>query len=441
VSNCMGPKNKRGELKKTLVRLSLFLLVTQVYYQSPVHYIEDSAYSLLMDEAILHQGTPNMIVYQVPHGTSLGFLNGYPWNIALVKGRLIYVFPWGSPILALPGVAIANALGYVVAPRHVYSDANETQMQEVFTTLLSGLIVCLVYEAAAALLPVSWSLVIALSVAFGTQMWSSVSRSLWPQTWYLCLIMVIILLLLRGWLRPAILATLLAWSGFVRPMAAPALLILGVFILIELKSHWARIIYLATGLLWAGLLGTMMLFFVGHLLAPVYNPQLMAITGFGARLAGVLFSPSRGLLIYVPVVLVPLYLSARYWRHLPQRRLAILALAEIFSTTVTLACCRIWWSGWSYGPRDLVETIPWLTLLTILGTKEFLDDSKMTMNRRVIMIGAATLLLTVSVMMNAPGALSRTANDWNATPNIDTHPERLWDWRHAQFLSWMHRID
>jgi hypothetical protein len=298
----MGPKNKRGELKKTLVRLSLFLLVTQVYYQSPVHYIEDSAYSLLMDEAILHQGTPNMIVYQVPHGTSLGFLNGYPGNIALVKGRLIYLFPWGSPILALPGVAIANALGYVVAPRHVYSDANETQMQEVFTTLLSGLIVCLVYEAAAALLPVSWSLVIALSVAFGTQMWSSVSRSLWPQTWYLCLIMVIILLLLRGWLRPAVLATLLAWSGFVRPIAAPALLILGVFILIELKSHWARTIYLATGLLWAGLLGTMMLFFVGHLLAPVYGLQLgIVITGFGARLAGVLFSPSRGLLIYVPI--------------------------------------------------------------------------------------------------------------------------------------------
>jgi hypothetical protein len=45
----MGPKNKRGELKKTLVRLSLFLLVTQVYYQSPIHDIEDSAYSLLMD--------------------------------------------------------------------------------------------------------------------------------------------------------------------------------------------------------------------------------------------------------------------------------------------------------------------------------------------------------------------------------------------------------
>jgi hypothetical protein len=46
------------------------------------------------------------------------------------------------------------------------------------------------------------------------------------------------------------------------------------------------------------------------------------------------------------------------------------------------------------------------------------------------------LLLIASVAMNAPGALSESANMWNATPNIDTHPERLWDWRHPQFLAW-----
>lgn len=316
-------------MKKPFVSLSLFLLVALVYYKSPVHYIEDSAYSLLMDEAILHQGTPNMNAYQVPRGTHPGFVNGYSWNLALVNGRLIYVFPWGLPILTLPAVAVANALGYVVAPNHVYSVANEVRMQKVFTTLLSALIVCLVYEAAASLLPISWSLMIALSVAFGTQMWSSVSRSLWAQTWYLLLIAMIILLLLRGWSRPAPLATLLVWSGFVRPMAAPTLLILGVYILLALESHSARAVYLTTGLLWAGALGAAMLFFVGHLLAPAYNPKLMEITGFADRLVGVLFSPGRGLLVYVPVVLVPLYLTARYWHHLPQRQLAVLALAAI----------------------------------------------------------------------------------------------------------------
>src|SRR5271156_1508910 len=154
-------------MKRLLVGLSLFLVVALVYYKSPIHYVMDSAYSLLMDEAILHQGTPDMIAYQVPHGASIGFANGYPWNIALVKGRLIYVFPWGLPLLSLPGVAAANALGYVVAPNHVYSVENEIQIQRVITTFLCALFIWLVYEAAASLLPVSWAAMIAVSTAFG----------------------------------------------------------------------------------------------------------------------------------------------------------------------------------------------------------------------------------------------------------------------------------
>jgi hypothetical protein len=139
-------------------------------------------------------------------------------------------------------------------------------MQAVFTAVLSALIVCLVYETAVSLLPISWSLIIALSVAFGRQMWSSVSRSLWAQTWYLLLIAVIVLFLLRGQFRPMLLATLLVWSGFVRPMAAPTLLILGLYIPFELGSLRTRIVYLATGILWAGVLSAVMLFFVGSCL-------------------------------------------------------------------------------------------------------------------------------------------------------------------------------
>jgi hypothetical protein len=184
-----------------------------------------------------------------------------------------------------------------------------------------------------------------------------------------------------------------------------------------------------------------MLFFVGRLLAPLYDPGLMAITGFVGRLAGVLFSPARGLLVYVPIVLVPFYLTARYWLHLPRRQMAILALAAIFSTIVTLACCRIWWGGWSYGPRDLVETVPWLALLTILGAKPFMADCQLTVNRRAMLMGAMALLLTASVTMNAPGALSRSAGLWNVKPNIDSHPDRLWDWRHPQFLAWLQQVD
>ncbi len=36
-------------LKNAIVNVPLFLLVALVYYKSPVHYVEDSKYSLLMD--------------------------------------------------------------------------------------------------------------------------------------------------------------------------------------------------------------------------------------------------------------------------------------------------------------------------------------------------------------------------------------------------------
>jgi hypothetical protein len=85
-----APKVNRSEAKRTFVSVSLFLVVAFTYYKSSVHYVADSKYSLLMDEAILHQGTPNMLAYQVPRGIGPNFAaNGYPWNFALVKGRLI----------------------------------------------------------------------------------------------------------------------------------------------------------------------------------------------------------------------------------------------------------------------------------------------------------------------------------------------------------------
>jgi hypothetical protein len=435
----MRQSNQEGYLRKALILLSLFVSVALVYYESPVHYAEDSGYSLLMSEAILHQGSPNMLGYHVPRVTGPGIINNYSWQIALVKGRLIYAFPWGLPILSLPAVAIANALGYTVAPNHVYNGYSEIRMQGMFSAVLCALVACLVFEAASWLLPLWWSLIIALSVAFGTQMWSDLSRSLWPQTWYLTLISGVILLLLRGWYQPALLASLLGWAGFVRPMAVPTLFIIGAYILFELKSARARVVYLATGLFWAMVFGAIMLFFVGHLLAPVYDfRKLMTTVGSANRLAGILLSPGRGLLVYVPVVLVPLVLMARYWRHLPQRPLAILALAAILATILTLACCRIWWGGWSYGPRDVAESIPWFALITILGVRAWLDDLRLTMTARAMSVGTAALLLIVSIMMNAPGALFPAGMEWNGKPNlIDAHGERLWDWMHPQFLAWL----
>jgi hypothetical protein len=120
---------KNESVKKVSISLSLFLLSLVVYLVSPVRYLNDSAYSILMDEAILEHGTPDMEYYQVPRGQGLPFKNhGYWYTIDLVKGRLLYVYPWGEAFLSLPAVAFFAAVGLKAAPHGVYKITNELVM-------------------------------------------------------------------------------------------------------------------------------------------------------------------------------------------------------------------------------------------------------------------------------------------------------------------------
>jgi hypothetical protein len=105
--------------------------------------------------------------------------------------------------------------------------------------------------------------------------------------------------------------------------------------------------------------------------------------------------------------------------------------------TVILASHGPWWGGGSYGPRDLLDIMPRFVLLTILGLSSFLSDPQPNRQERSTVMVAACLFLFVSVAMNAVGAWSSSAAiDWNDHPPINSHPERVWDWEHPQFLAW-----
>jgi hypothetical protein len=417
----------------------LFLSVACVFYISPVHYLSDSRFSLLMDEAFIHKWTPNMIDYQVPRGHGGDFINdGYLWNIKVIKGRLLYVYPWGSSLLSLPVVALFNAAGFRVAPRNKYDGENETRMQAIITTGLCAVTIWVSYEAAGCLLPLSWSLAIALGTAFGTPIWSSASRSLWPQTWAVLLTTIAIWILLSGSIRPFLLATVLAWSCLVRPQVIPDVIAITGYVLARYdhRFFWR---YVVAGLCWMIPVCAVMMFFTGGFFSAFYSPGMLNFPReFWQRLYGVLLSPARGLLVFSPVTLVPLYLTIRYRKVLPLRRLAILAIVIIAMHLAMLSCWIKWWGGGSYGPRLLLETVPWFVLLAILGIRAFVDDHSLSWRRRLIMGSVAALALVASMATNAPGALVANAISWR---HLDAqHLGPLWDWHHPQFLCWIQRL-
>ncbi len=425
--------------ERAIIGLLVFLSVAGTFYGSRVHYLSDSRFSLLMDEAILHYGTPNMIRYQVPRGDGGPYTNhGYLWTMDMVKGRLLYVFPWGGALLSLPAVAAFDAAGYQIAPNHVYEENHEMAMQAILTALLCALTVWVFFETASSMLPLGWALAIASGAAFGTQMWSSASRSLWPQTWYVLLIALALWILTQERKRPVLLGTLLAWTCLTRPGAPATIALISVYVFFEYgMALFLR--YAATGAAWTLAFAGMMMYFEGTPFAAAYPMSYLALRrDLLMRLYGVLLSPSRGLFVFVPIALLPLYLAIRHWRILPEKKLATLALLVITLHIVILCFYKPWWGGGSYGPRDLLDTIPWFVLLAILGIKAFISDQQPSRQERTIVVLAGSLFLIVSIGMNAIGAFSSSAAiDWNDHPPINSHPERVWDWEHPQFLAWL----
>lgn len=423
-----------------LLGIALFVSVACAFYISPVHYLMDGQFSLLMDEALIHEWTPNMIHYQVPRGHGGMFVNdGYPWQIRIIRGRLLYVYPWGSPLLSLPAVALFNADGFKIAPhwsRYRYSWSNELRMQVLITTAICALTIWVAYIACDYFLPLGWSLTVALAAAFGTSIWSDASRSLWPQAWSVLLLMIAILILLGGRSRPFILGTLLAWSCLARPTMIPQVAAITLYVLVRYNYRflWR---YVAGGLFSAIPACAMMFFFTGSLFSVAYPLVLFDFPHqFWLRLYGLLLSPSRGLLVFSQVILMPVYLVIRYWKVLPERRLAVLALAAIGMHVLILSSYSCWWAG-AYGPRLMLEVVPWFVLLAILGIRAFVEDRDLSFLPRALITSVAAFTLAISIATNAPGALVRNAGGWR-TVDPD-HLEVLWDWRDPQFLCWVQR--
>ena len=422
-----------------VIGIALLVVVAAAFYISPVHYLSDSGFSLMMDEAIIHEWTPDMLSYQVPRGHGTLFINdGYPWNIKIIRGRLLYVYPWGSSLLSLPLVAMLNAAGLRLAPHHKYNGYKELSAQAIITTALSAITILVIYEAAGYLLSLPAALAVTLGAAFGSPIWSSASRSLWPQTWAMLLTTIAIWILLSGSIRPFLLATVLAWSCLVRPQIIPDVAVITGYVLVryDRQFFWR---YLAAGALSTIPICAMTWHFTGGLFSALYSPGMLDFPHkFWLRLYGVLLSPSRGFLVFTPVAFVPLYLTIRYWKALPERRLAIVAIVIIAMHLMMLSSWITWWGGGSYGPRLLLEVVPWFVLLAILGIKAFEEDGSLSRPKRLVTASIGWVLLAASITTNAPGALAANAIGWK---NLDgNHLDALWDWHDPQFLCWIERL-
>ncbi|MBH24711.1 MAG: hypothetical protein CMH57_09725 [Myxococcales bacterium] len=127
---------------------------------------------------------------------------------------------------------------------------------------------------------------------------------------------------------------------------------------------------------------------------------------------GLLVSPSRGVLIYSPIVAVAAAGLVLAWRRGAMDEALAELLKPLGLAALTLWLVAFawydWWGGWAFGYRPLVDTMP----LVCVGLAPALLLAAEDRSRRAVALGLAAF----SIGVQALGAFSYSTLDWNNRP-------------------------
>ncbi len=290
-----------------LLQAAIWAGMFTIFLQSPVPQMNDSQYSMLTAESIIRNHTPDLSSYAIKHyQADLPFdslADGkHAYQLARTNGRLLYGFGHGTSILSIPFVAMMDLVGISPATADgKYNLAGEVIIEKMLAALLMASLVIVFFRLASLRLNWQWSAIVALGAGLGTSVWSTASRGMWAHTWEIMLGGVVVYLLLAaargGSVRPVLLATLVSWMFFVRPIGAVPAVTVGIYILFYRPRE--AIPYAIAGALWLGAFVAYSMRIFGTSVPYYYlsdDPRGIGVH-FMQGLYGTLFSPSRGIFV------------------------------------------------------------------------------------------------------------------------------------------------
>jgi len=421
----------------------VFLGAASLFYVTPVRQLSDSYYSLLLAHQIAAHGALDLGGYFAGDLDSERFpgarFDGLPYQVKRYGDRILYEFPLGAPLLATPWMAVADAMGAGVLDADGHYDRDrERRHQRLLAALFSACFVAGAYAAARRLLAPRPALATTAALALATPLWSTASRGYWSHTAALALVGGILVLLAaraqgsdRGGLRLGLLA---AGAYVCRPTLSILLVLIGLTLLVRRDRRALGRYALGAAPVLGGLVMISELTW-GSLLPPYYTASRLGLPRLEA-LAGVLVSPSRGLLVFEPVLIVLLLYVVLRRDELRYRGLARLGGAGLALHTLAVASFAHWWGGHGYGPRLFTETVFYQTLLAFAAVATLVERGTLDRGWRRGLVA----LVLLGVGIHAGGALSKQGNLWDSRPaEVDRHPERLWEWSDPQWLAWLNK--
>lgn len=418
--------------------LALYL----VYTVSPVRMRTDSIWSIPIALSVLHEGDLDeyrQATDALPHG------------LAESQGSRFSTFPVGASLVAVPFLALADAFAAVPWPieavarqadrwREASWATGDVPLGFFDTTELLVASFCAVVAVLCFFVLVSrfatprTALFLTVVLAVGSPVYSTATRGLWQHGPAMMFVLAAWAVATRGthldsvW-RDAAAGALAGAALVCRPTVLVPLVLLAFFV-----ARHRSVRALAVSLV--GSLAVLVPWLVsthaiwGTWLPACYRASRLEASPalFAEALLGNLISPSRGLLVFLPlVVLLPL--AWRAAREPGERRtLAWGSIVVLLVHWVTISRFPHWWGGHAYGPRLFTDVVPF----ALLGLAPWLDE---VLSARGPRRTAVFALAAACVVIHTRGAVSKATWAWNLEPvSVDEAPARLWDWRDPQFL-------
>lgn len=355
-------------------------------------------------------------------------------------GHYLSAYPLLPAILAAAPAAVLQWTGAI----DLDAPLAPSLIAVITASLLTAAAVALVYLALARIVTPRLALGAAIALGVGTNYWPVVSRTLWQHE----TVAFGLALALVSWLKPSAeipsrdvwLGGLgLAMAGAARPQVSllVALMLAWLTARIGARRAWpagailaaAAITVLLVNALWFGS------WMGGAMHTEAANAITHGVTGtFSGRLfdglAGLLVSPSRGLLVFSPLAAIfgvgALTKSAAH-RDFDLRWLVLAVCGQL----LVYSCYSVWWAGHTFGPRYTLDLLVPAAPLAAVGAAAI---ARWPTGRAVM-----SLLLLWSIAVSFAGAFVYPNERFNTDPDeIDKNHERLWTVGDSQLLRMIH---
>ncbi|MFN2136566.1 MAG: hypothetical protein ACK2UK_11465 [Candidatus Promineifilaceae bacterium] len=400
----------------------------------------DPKLTLLVSQALIDQGTIRLDAYQEDQLMEFPFWDYVSRTAMIIEhdGHFYPYFPAGPSVMSVPFVWAYNLLG------HDMRTADNFDLQILLASLSAAVVFILLTRMGSELVGPRAALLITFFAVTGSSLLSTLGTALWTLNFSALFITMVLLLLVRASpaankpFNPYFLGLLLFLCYFSRPSTVAFILpVLAYLFWQHRRLFWPAALTAAALLLLS--LGWSRLTY-GQWLPPYQSLARLQVerTPVLVAVLGSLFSPSRGLFIFSPFLILLPAGALLFWRDLRRQPLFWLGILWFALQLFLVSRAASWWGGFAFGPRLLADTLPGFVLLLFLVWREAAQHGTAGQQR-----AAAALYISLGLLATAIhlGGLYRPATArWNLavspTPTRVSGPlGDLFDWRYAQFLA------